>query len=99
MSDQNSLASAKATKIERALAYCRDVLGWKCAYVPPVSSQESLWLDTSKVYERKPEDFWDTPATFHVLQLEHEPHRSAEQRYHATAPTAAGSLSGSSAVV
>jgi len=48
-----------------ALNYCRNVLGWKNAYLPGMKQEDEGFVDSQTVYERKPENLFDTPQEFY----------------------------------
>jgi hypothetical protein len=48
-----------------ALDYCRNVLGWKNAYLPGTKQEDEGFVDSQTVYERKPENLFDTPQEFY----------------------------------
>jgi hypothetical protein len=50
-----------------ALEYCRNVLGWESAYLPGTKQEDEGFVDSQTVYERRPENLFDTPREFYFM--------------------------------
>ena len=63
--------TSNSPEAQRALAHCRDALGWRDAYIPSVAALRDVeWLSPGTVYRYRPADIFDTPDEFYFTQLE-----------------------------
>jgi hypothetical protein len=59
-------AGPNSPQAQRALAHCREALGWENAYIPSVIAlRDHEYLRAGTVYRYQPKDIFDTPEEFY----------------------------------